>query len=214
MEKIIPYNMVCRRLPGFKPSIAAAVSRNIKRNNGSGFAVIHPLYWKTHRLKSDALRQKYDAFEQTSSSAYASYLKRLEHRVSKESVVFLFAYNEQLALKWALGSKAPGPFILIRTGQTPIPSLPKYMNEKDKWEILAVTLKALGVKRFYVTGEENLRAWGSAGTYGKVTEKYVGCVNIAFKNLKDLLYVNTIDSLTFPGNNVHIEPSRIVMSEW
>jgi len=202
--------MVCRQLPGFKPSKAAAISGIIKRNNGRALGVVHPWYCIT---QSGTLRQKYDPFQQTNSKAYASYLKRLEYRVSKESVVFLFAYNERSALKWAFGSKAPGCFILIRTQQTPIPCLPKYKHESYKWETLAGTLKGLGVTRLDLAGEENHKVSGSAGPYGKVMGKNVGCVNIAFNNLKDLLDVKTIDSLTFPGADVYIEPSWIVMSE-
>jgi len=212
MVRIITYNSVCPKLPGFKPSKAAAISDIIKRKNGSMLGVVHPGYFGS-LLNSGALRQKYNAIQWMDSKAYASYLKRLEYRVSKEKVVLLFAYNERSALKWAFGSKAPGPFILIRTGRTPIPCLPKYKDEKDKWETLAGTLKGLGVTRLYLAGEENRKVSGNAGTYGKVMGKNMGCVNIAFNNLKDLLDVNIIDALTFPGSDVHIESPRIVIVE-
>jgi hypothetical protein len=201
MVQVIPYNMVCRQLPGFKPSKAAFISRIIKQNNGRALGVVHPWWCKTHWFKSSTLRLKHNAFQQTSSEAYASYLKRLEYRVSKEkSAVFLFTHNERLALKWAFASKARAHFILITTKRTPIPCFPKYKNERSKWETLGKTLMGLGVEEMEFAGELDCETLGHASMDSKITRKKAGCVNIVCDNLTDFITIKKLRSLTFPGN--------------
>lgn len=211
--RIIPYEKVCGMLPGSKLMKKLCVVQKPGKNNPA-LGAVHVGWCKKNWYNGGRLGENFDTLQSISREKYDTFIAHIERRISKEKgIIFLFAYNTKSALEWVRTLDTKATFVLIGTVKSnPVPSFPFHVTRELRWQMLALTMRNMGVSRLELAGETDLTVVTNSDIDGSITKIPNGCVNIAYDSLKSFLTVDKVKSLTFP--NVYLDSCGNVLSEW